>query len=353
MLRINKLIILVILLLILRPVICFAITYELEGATIGDSGSIFATPYSPVFGDDGSLLFVASINPVHVRAFELSTPFNVSTAVNIYNKSMASATIPKGIAFNDNGSKAYIADGGSDYIYQYELNAPWNLSSAGAYSKRFDVNPPDTTVTAMYMKSNGLAAYYVGLSTDTVRHLILSSADDISTATEVGSFSVNANETVPQGLTFSSDGLKFYVIGGKDRIFQYSMSTAWNVTTASSDYGLYVNPTDSTPYGLTISDDDSSLFFTGEQRDKIFEVILTPVGGTDTCTYSGSGNWEIDLEDNCVINTNYNLPLNNITFTNTGTVSFNSSINMSNMGTIINNQLISILSNTRLYITGG
>jgi len=72
---------------------------------------------------------------------------------------------------------------------------------------------------------------------------------------------------------------------------------------------------------------------------------------TDTCTYSGSGNWTIDLTDDCTINTNYDLGANEILLTNTGNVTFNSSINVTNFPEPSTNQNIYIDSNAYILVS--
>jgi hypothetical protein len=59
-------------------------------------------------------------------------------------------------------------------------------------------------------------------------------------------------------------------------------------------------------------------------------------GATDTCTYSGSGNWNINWADNCTLSTNTNLGAGNLTlsgfgqFTITGNLTVNQLIMIAN-----------------------
>ena len=56
---------------------------------------------------------------------------------------------------------------------------------------------------------------------------------------------------------------------------------------------------------------------------------------TDTCTCpSINTNWNISLADYCVITTTCNIGTGNISFYGTGNVTFNSSINCKNIGTV-------------------
>ena len=62
----------------------------------------------------------------------------------------------------------------------------------------------------------------------------------------------------------------------------------------------------------------------------IFSLITT---SADTCTCPGAGNnWEIDLIDNCNIADNCDLVNGNITFINTGTITFNATITTCQIG---------------------
>ena len=47
---------------------------------------------------------------------------------------------------------------------------------------------------------------------------------------------------------------------------------------------------------------------------------------SDTCTYSGSGNWNVDCADNCSIDSNVDLGNNNLTLTGTGHFDINAII---------------------------
>ena len=64
-------------------------------------------------------------------------------------------------------------------------------------------------------------------------------------------FSVSSQETNPQGVRFKSDGTKMFVIGNTgDDVNEYSLSTAWDITTASFVDSFSVNSEDTVPNGL-------------------------------------------------------------------------------------------------------
>ena len=80
----------------------------------------------------------------------------------------------------------------------------------------------------------------------------------------VASYSVASQETGPRGISFSSDGTKFFVAGyqGQD-VGEYSMSTAWDVSTASYTDALDISGQQSGVSGLTFNNDGTKMFVAG------------------------------------------------------------------------------------------
>jgi hypothetical protein len=54
--------------------------------------------------------------------------------------------------------------------------------------------------------------------------------------------------------------------------------------------------------------------------DNYFSKGVSPIeeSPSDSCSYGGSGTWEIDCSDNCTIDENYDLTENNIVITSSG-----------------------------------
>lgn len=81
----------------------------------------------------------------------------------------------------------------------------------------------------------------------------------------------------------------------------------------------------------------------GNGSENLINVSLTRAyvvnPGVSSCIYLGTGNWQINLGDYCLITTDYNLGINNITFTGIGNVTFNSSIIAKNIGGLPANQI--------------
>jgi hypothetical protein len=81
-----------------------------------------------------------------------------------------------------------------------------------------------------------------------------------------------------------------------------------------------------------------------------FTLSLSDSCITDTCTYSGSGDWNITMSDYCVLNTNTDITTNDIIFYGAGNCTINTTINVGNIIQPVNNGIVYIDSNARLIV---
>ena len=109
------------------------------------------------FNNDGSAIFVVDTSSERVRKFTLSTPFDISggipyaSQVNNASNFGSKVSSPWGIDFNPNGSKMYIAEqGGTDKIYEFDLTTPFDVST-NVLNTELDLND-----------SFGIATSFVG-----------------------------------------------------------------------------------------------------------------------------------------------------------------------------------------------
>jgi hypothetical protein len=88
------------------------------------------------FNTDGTKMFVVGANGDDVNEYDLSTGFDVSTAVYSQNFSVAAQdTSPTGIAFNNDGTKMFIVGAIGDAVYEYTLSTGFDVSTAVLLSK--------------------------------------------------------------------------------------------------------------------------------------------------------------------------------------------------------------------------
>lgn len=204
---------------------------------------------------------------------------------------VAQDSIPMSIFFKPDGNTLYVLGYSTDTVYQYSLSTSWDISTASYASKSFSVTSQDATPYQIFFKPDGTKMYMVGTTSDAVYQYSLSTAWDISTASyDSVSFSVSAQETVPTGLSFKSDGTKMYV-GGQttDALYQYSLSTAWDLSTASYDSVSYsYTAAETGNRNIVIVNNGNSLYTVGASTDTIYEHTLSTSWDLSTASYSGN-----------------------------------------------------------------
>ena len=233
-------------------------------------------PCGLYFSSDGTKMFIMGQTNDTVYQYTLSTPWNVSTATyDSLSKSVnAQETSSNGLAFSPDGTKMFIMGNSTGTVYQYTLSTPWNVSTATYASLSKSVNAQDTFPTYLAFSSDGTKMFISGNTNDTVYQYTLSTPWNVSTATyDSLSKSVNAQGTNPRGLAFSPDGTKMYTTdNGTDTVYQYTLSTPWNVSTATyASLSKSVNAQDTSPWGLAFSPDGTKMYILGYTNKTVYQ----------------------------------------------------------------------------------
>jgi sugar lactone lactonase YvrE len=248
------------------------------------------------FKNDGTKFYILGNTNDSIYQYSCSTAWDVNT-VSYDNKLLsitARDTNPTGLFFKNDGTKLYIVGTTNRTIYQYSLSTAWDISTAIYESKLFSVNAQETSPNGLFFKDDGTKFYVVGSTSDTVFQYSCSTAWDVSTASyDSKSFSVTSQENTPTGLFFKDDGTKFYIFGTQnDRVYQYSCSTAWDVSTGAYETKTaYVGFQEITPNGFCFKSDGAKFYAVGQGSNKVFEYALsTPWDVSTNNGASGTAN---------------------------------------------------------------
>ena len=129
-----------------------------------------------------------------------------------------------------------------------------------------------------------------GAVRDTSGNLIVGTFD-VSTATFANVvFSVSGQERTPTGMAFSNDGAKMFVVGdqGND-ISEYTLSTPFDVSTATfANVVFSVSGQDTSPQGMAFSNDGAKMFVVGWNGANISEYTLSTPFDVSTASYDGN-----------------------------------------------------------------
>ena len=250
--------------------------------------------YNPTgifFKPDGLNMYITGAGEGAVFKYSLSTAWDISTAtIPSYGKiPILSLSALTGLFFKSDGTKMYVLDATSDAVNEYTLSTAWDITTA-SWVYKFYVSSQENAPTSLFFKPDGTKMYVIGTTGDDVNEYDLSTAWDVSTASYLQVKSIQAEDYVPVGLFFKSDGTKMYVLGdtGND-VNEYTLSTAWNVSTASYVQRFVVSSQASYPVNLSFNSDGTKMYVIGHngQSYTIHEYGLSTAWNVSTASYLG------------------------------------------------------------------
>ena len=234
-------------------------------------------PYSLTFNTDGTKMFVLGFLGTDVNEYALSTVFDVSTASFTDSFSVsAQEGDPTGLAFSADGTKMFVVGVVGDDVNEYALSTGFDVSTA-SYTQNFSLSAQDTAPRGIAFNADGTKMFVVGSSGVDVNEYALSTGFDVSTASFTDAFSVSAQDASPKDLTFNTDGTKMFVVGAVgDEVNEYALSTGFDVSTASYTQNFSVSSQEGDLQGLAFSADGTKMYIVGSGNDTVFQYTTAP-----------------------------------------------------------------------------
>jgi DNA-binding beta-propeller fold protein YncE len=209
-------------------------------------------------------------------------------AYTVYsNKSFSVAaeeTGPTGVFFKPDGTKMYVIGTTGQDVNEYNFSIPWDISTA-SYLQNFSVNAQDTIPVDLFFKPDGTKMYVIGNFGDDINEYDINTPWDVSTASYLQNFSIASQTLFPAGMSFKPDGTKMYV-GGAGIIFEYSLSSAWNVSTASYVQNFNVSAQETSPRGVAFKPDGTKMYINGSGGNDVNEYSLSTPWNISTATFT-------------------------------------------------------------------
>lgn len=256
-----------------------------------------STPSDIFFKPDGTKMYIIGYTSDRVHQYSLSTAWDITTAS--YDSKDALITTqedtPHSLVFNSDGTSFYAAGNTADTIFQYDMTTAWDVSTASYANKSVSLTSIGN-INGININPDDNQIYITSSSTDTVYVYNLSTAGDISTATDSGtSFSVASQSTAPQGVIFKTDGSKMYIAdftnSASCAVYQYSTVdpyASWtdpDIANASYDsVSLAVGGVDTTPVSLSFNNDGTKFYFLGAQNKKVYQYSCSTAYDLSTAT---------------------------------------------------------------------
>ena len=332
--------------------------FDVSTAGFVDSFSVSSEERQPsdvAFSADGFRMFVTGQVGDDVNEYTLSTPFDVSTAdfAGSFYVSLQESE-PTGVAFSADGSKMFVVGFGKNNVNEYTLSYAYPITVTNTpptfvsseldigtgvltitFSEAIDVTPAANVVPAkIHVRESGiyedgvtLGADELGTAADgtaisftlTAPHLAAVRGLDtpeltiepgavrdtygdpiadtfvVSTADFVDSFDVSSQDNIPEGVAFSADGAKMFVVGSQgDDVNEYALSTPFDVSTANFVDSFDVSSQETSPTGVAFSADGSKMFVVGYEGDVNEYALSTPF---DVSTAGFVGYFDVSSQD--------------------------------------------------------
>ena len=307
-------------------------------------------PRGVFFKPDGTRMYVAGNSGNDILQYDLGTAWDVSTATysNAFVVS-SQGTTPYDVHFKPDGTVMYVLDGSNDDIDQYTLSSAWDIGSASFASIQFSLSGQESGPTGFWFRPDGTQLFVTGTTGDDVNEYNLGTAWNVSTATFVRvSASLAAFETAPEGLAFSSDGTKMWIVGSTyNRITQFDLPTPWNVSTLNYNSQLPIYG--SGPFGvagasgLYVNESAGVAYVSDYQNDRVFQYATdTPTGQF----YGPQWTTEVDFNVGNNLSVNSNVYAGGSAHRFTGTVTAISSISSPNHATTSSSGTTSLITGT-------
>ena len=231
-------------------------------------------PTGLFFKSDGTAMYITGTTGDDVTQYTLAVAWDISTAgTPVTFSGAAQDSAPQDLFFKPDGLVMYIVGSTNDAVYQYTLGTAWDITTASYANISFSVLAQESVPQGIWFKPDGTSMYIVGSTNDTVYQYTLGTAWDLSTASYASIFfSVLAQDSAPTAINFNAAGTVMYILGSAaDRINQYALSTAWDISTAVYVDAFYVGNQEQTPNGLFIALAQNYAYVCGATSDSVFQ----------------------------------------------------------------------------------
>ena len=227
-----------------------------------------------------------------IIALSSSNVFAAPTHVVSHNINSEENTVT-GIAFNPDGTKMFIVGIIGNEVNEYSLSVGFDLSSTITVLSPLDVSAQDNKVQDVAFNSDGTVIFVIGKQRANIDSWSLSTAYDLSgvhaTNDLIATTALGGN---PRALKFNPDGTKMFILNitGK-QVEEYALSTAYDPATKSSSTNYSVSDSGDALQGMGFSSDGTKMFIVSSMDNNIHEYNLST--GFDVSTASYVGYYEV------------------------------------------------------------
>jgi hypothetical protein len=213
---------------------------DLDVSAQGDLMSHF------IFSTDGTKMYLLSWTNETIYQYTLGTPYDPAT-LSYDSKSLTVTSQitqqPRGILFNSDGTRFYIM---SDYFrdtYQYNVSTPWDISTAVYFGSK-DMQSADASIMDLFMNPDDSKFYLYSINADGFYEWTITPPGEVSTLvyTEKWYDQPAAEGEDGRSMVISPDGLHLHASDNEGKVNQYAMTIAWDISTCVWEKELVFSP---------------------------------------------------------------------------------------------------------------
>lgn len=249
------------------------------GATDGISSTEDLNVTYALSGDDASLLSVDASGMITFSSspdFESPSDMNGDNVYEITVKATANAT--------DATQKLEIAVIDVRDAPQFSsVGTGFDVSNGIYANNSFLVEDEDRNPQGLAFSNDGKKMFMLGQNNNVFQYDLLTPYD-LSNVTLVDDFGV----VFQFGMTFNTSGTKMFLTGSNRDVGEYDLSVAFDLSTASFTQEFDITNQELSPQGVAFSSDGTKMFVAGSDGDAVVEYALGTAFDVSTASYSGA-----------------------------------------------------------------
>ena len=205
---------------------------------------------------DGLKMYITTLTSRKVKEFDLTVAFDITTASELQELDLSAVTNDlNGLFFKSDGFKLYIMDMPAKTVRAYDLSTAWDVTTASAEVQTFVVST-GLNAKGLFFREDGRLMFMCDVDAGSlIFQFYLSTEWDVSTAVK----SEELSFTDPEEVKFSRKGDLLFIIKGAT-VERYKLASDWRISTATSDTVFTLAPELTSLTGLHFSIAGSKMF---------------------------------------------------------------------------------------------